>query len=262
MAKKILLIDDEKDIVQIMRKKLQTAGYEVSVAYNGKDGLDITGQEHPHLIMTDVVMPVMDGFIFYQELKSREDVRHIPVIVASAHGTTEDAFRAIGVKDFLVKPFDTQHLVNIVNSFFHGARAVNVLMATKMIYLMRSILNDTPDLNRRIDLHLTNDPASVLDESLKLRPELIVLDVDMFLNPSGQETVRALRERPELKETTILLTRSMLGDSSVFSSNREADKAVGDCLARGASHFIGALNKNSFMAIVQEYCRSNATGQK
>lgn len=257
MSKRILLIDDEKDIVQIMRKRIQAAGYEVSVAYNGKDGLEITGQEHPHLIMTDVVMPVMDGFIFYQELKSREDVRHIPVIVASAHGTTEEAFRAIGVKDFLTKPFDTQRLMDTINKFFQGTRAVNVLLATKMVYLMRSILGDSPDVARKIDLHLTNDPAGVLQEALNLRPELIVLDVDMFLKPSAQDVVRMLREHPELKETTILLTRTMLGDASMFSNNREADKAVGDCLSRGASHFIGALNKNSFMTIVQEYCRSN-----
>lgn len=255
MSKRILLIDDEKDIVQIMRKKIQAAGYEVCVAYNGKDGLEITGEEHPHLIITDVVMPVMDGFIFYQELKSREDVRHIPVIVASAHGTTEQAFLAIGVKDFLTKPFDTQLLLDTINQFFQGTRAVNVLLATKMVYLMRSIMGDSPDVARNFDLHLTNNPDGVLQEALNLRPELIVIDVDMFLKPSAQDMVRMLREHPDLKETTILLTRTMLGDTSMFSNNREADKTVGDCLARGASHFIGTLNKDSFMTVIKEYCR-------
>ena len=103
MSKRILLIDDERDIVQIMRKKVQAAGYEVSVAYNGEEGLEITEHEHPHLILTDVMMPVMDGLRFYRELKSRQDLSHIPVIVASAHGGTEDAFRVLGIKDFLNK---------------------------------------------------------------------------------------------------------------------------------------------------------------
>ena len=122
MSKRILLIDDEKDMVQIMRKKMQAAGFQVSVAYNGKDGLEITGNEHPHLILTDVVMPVMDGLTFYHELKSRQDLSHIPVIVASAHGGTEETFRALGVKDFLTKPFDTQALLDKVNLFFRQTR--------------------------------------------------------------------------------------------------------------------------------------------
>jgi len=133
MLKRILLIDDEKDIVHIMRKKIQAAGFQVSVAYNGKDGLEITGNEHPHLILTDVAMPVMDGLTFYHELKSRQGISHIPVIVATAHGGTEDAFRVLGVKDFLTKPFDSQVLLDRVNRFFCQNKAVKVVMATKML---------------------------------------------------------------------------------------------------------------------------------
>ena len=255
MTKRILLIDDEKEIVQIMRKKIQAAGYQVSVAYNGKDGLDITAQEHPHLILTDVVMPVMDGFAFYQELKTREDVSHIPVIVASAHGGTEETFRALGVKDFLTKPFDTKALLDKVNHFFEGTRAVKVLMATKMLFLMKSIISESWDATQKIDLHLTNSSSTIVEEAIDLKPNLIVLDVDMFFSPTADEVVRLLREHAQLKETTILLTRSMLGDLAALAGSRHSDKSVDNCLARGASHFIGSLNKNSFLSLIQEYCR-------
>lgn len=255
MSKRILLIDDEKDMVQIMRKKIQAAGYEVSVAYNGKDALEITEHEHPHLILTDVVMPVMDGLAFYHELKKRQDMSHIPVIVASAHGGTEETFRSLGVKDFLTKPFDSQVLLNTVNQFFHQTKAVKVLMATKMLFLMKNILNETLGAAENIDLHMTNNQAGVIDEAVSLKPDLIVLDVDMFIVPSADEVVRSMRGHPDLKETTILLTRSMLGDLAAFAGSRHPDKSVEDCLARGASHFVGSLNKNSFIAILRDYCK-------
>jgi DNA-binding response OmpR family regulator len=255
MSKRILLIDDEKDIIQIMRKKIQAAGFQVSVAYNGKDGLEITGNEHPHLILTDVVMPVMDGLTFYHELKNRQDLSHIPVIVATAHGGTEEKFRTLGVKDFLTKPFDTQVLLDKVNHFFRQTKAVKVIMATKMLFLMKNILNETLDASQKIELHMTNNQSTIVDEAVSLKPDLIILDVDMFIVPAAQEVVRLLREHHELKETTILLTRSMLGDLAALAGSRHPDKSVEDCLARGASHFIGSLNKNSFSSILQEYCR-------
>lgn len=255
MSKRILLIDDERDIVQIMRKKVQAAGYEVSVAYNGEEGLEITEHEHPHLILTDVMMPVMDGLRFYRELKSRQDLSHIPVIVASAHGGTEDAFRVLGIKDFLNKPFETQVLLDKVNGFFHENRAVNVLMATKMLYLIKSILNESWNALENINLQLTRSQATIVEEAVSLKPQLIVLDVDMFFSPTADEVVRTLRSHPDLKETTILLTRSMLGDLAALAGSRQSDKAVEDCMARGASHFIGSLNKNSLMSVIKDYCR-------
>lgn len=255
MSKRILLVDDEKDIIQMMRKKIQAAGYQVSVAYNGKDGLDITGNEHPHLILTDVVMPIMDGFTFYHELQSRQDIRHIPVIVASAHGGTEDTFRALGVKDFLTKPFDGQVLLDKVNQFFKQTKAVKVVMATKMLFLMRNIFSEAADLHQNIDWHMTNDQSTIVEESVNLKPDLIILDVDMFIVPSADEIVRTLREREELKETTILLTRSMLGDLAALAGSRQPDKSIEDCLSKGASHFIGSLNKSSMYNILKEYCR-------
>lgn len=255
MSKRILLVDDEKDMVQMMRKKMLTAGYQVSVAHNGKDGLEITAQEHPHLILTDVVMPVMDGLAFYHELKNRQDIRHIPVMVATAHGGTEETFRTLGVKDFLTKPFDGDILLNKVNTFFSDKKAVKVLMATKMLFLMRNIVAEALGMAQNINLKMSNCQSTIVQEAVDFKPDLLVLDVDMFIIPTADDIVQALRENPLLKETTILLTRSMLGDLAALAGSRHPDRSVEECLSKGASHFIGSLNKTSFMTILQEYCR-------
>ena len=142
-----------------------------------------------------------------------------------------------------------------VNHFFEGTRAVKVLMATKMLFLMKSIISESWDATQKIDLHLTNSSSTIVEEAIDLKPNLNVLDVDMFFSPTADEVVRLLREHAQLRETTILLTRSMLGDLAALAGSRHSDKSVDNCLARGASHFIGSLNKNSFLSLIQEYCR-------
>jgi DNA-binding response OmpR family regulator len=252
MSKRILLIDDEKDVVHILKKKITAAGYEVEVAYNGKEGLEITHQKHPHLVLTDVVMPVMDGFAFYSELRQSEDISHIPVIVATAYGTTEHVFRDLGAKDFLIKPFDAKTVLEKVETFFKKQKAYKVLIATKMFYLVKNILNELPEVAQRLDLHLTNHQDTLLTDARLLNPDLIILDVGLCLNPAADEVVRELRAEKDLKETNILLIRNPLGDSS--SRLKEPDQMIEDCLAKGASHFLGPLNRDSFLSAVEDYC--------
>lgn len=255
MSKRILLVDDEKDVLQVMRKKIQAAGYEVSIAYNGKEALEISSHEHPHLILTDVVMPVMDGLAFCHELKNRQDLSHIPVIVATAHGSTEETFRELGVHDFVLKPFQGDVLLNKVNSFFSDKRAVKVLLATKMLFLMKSIINESLEFLENIDLQMSNSSNTIVQEAKALKPDLLVLDVDMFIVPAADEVVDELRKSPQLKDTTILLTRSMLGDLAALAGSRHSAKSIDDCLSKGASHFVGSLNKTSFLTVLQDYCR-------
>ena len=80
----ILFIDDEPDIVECIKRKLERSGYHVGTAANGKDGLDIVSRLPFDLIVTDVAMPVMDGYTFCRELKKTKTTAHIPVIVFSA----------------------------------------------------------------------------------------------------------------------------------------------------------------------------------
>jgi chemotaxis response regulator CheB len=120
---------------------------------------------------------------------------------------------------------------------------------------MKNIFAEASELSQAIEWHMTNSQSTIVDESIQFKPDLIILDVDMFIVPSAEEIVRSLRERVELKETTILLTRSMLGDLAALAGSRHPDKSVADCLSKGASHFIGSLNKSSIVSILQEYCR-------
>ena len=114
MGKKILVIDDEPDIVKILVATLKANQYLVVTAQDGEEGLQKVVLEEPDLIIVDVMMPKMDGFTFVKRLKSREDWRSIPVIVLTAKDKMKELFEVEGVAAYLVKPFDYDELVAAV----------------------------------------------------------------------------------------------------------------------------------------------------
>ena len=109
-TKRILVVDDEADLVDMVRRKLERNGFMVEVAYNGREAIEKVSSHEFDLILTDVVMPVMDGFTFYKNLKDNPDTSKIPVIILTARSNMEGSFRALGADDFLTKPV-TAHQV-------------------------------------------------------------------------------------------------------------------------------------------------------
>jgi len=114
MAKKILVIDDEPELVDVIRKRLEANGYDVLSANNGEEGMEILLRERPDLILLDVRMPKMDGYTFVKEIGINKDVKKTPIIMLTAVDRLKDLFELEGVKDYVVKPFDTETLVSKV----------------------------------------------------------------------------------------------------------------------------------------------------
>ena len=109
--KRILIVDDEPDVIQILSVRLKAAGYEIQTAVNGEDALQKIAQKHPDLVILDAVMPKMDGFAVYKQLRTQKETAHIPVIVLTARGKMEDTFQILGVNEFMMKPFDLNKLL-------------------------------------------------------------------------------------------------------------------------------------------------------
>lgn len=117
MIKRLLIIEDEEIILELMRRKLIEEGYEVSVARNGEEGLKVMRQTKPNLILLDIVMPKIDGFGVMEEMGKDEDLKGIPVIIISNSGQPVDLDKArdLGAKDWLIKTeFDPQEVVDKV----------------------------------------------------------------------------------------------------------------------------------------------------
>ncbi len=111
MAKKILLIDDEQDLVKMLKTRLEASGFAVVTASDGEVGLQKWEQECPDLIILDITMPQMDGYTFICESKQNKNLKKVPIIVLTAREGMKDLFMWEGVRDYLVKPVDDKKLL-------------------------------------------------------------------------------------------------------------------------------------------------------
>ena len=93
--KKILVVDDDTGVLNVLRLMLEDAGYEVALAENGGEGILKAKADPPDLIISDILMPIMDGFIFYKALRKDKKTASIPILILTARGQMEDSFRAI-----------------------------------------------------------------------------------------------------------------------------------------------------------------------
>ncbi|MCK9454697.1 response regulator [Sulfurimonas sp.] len=124
LGSKIVIIDDREENLSLFRDILSPYNYDIQVALNGKDGLDIINNFEPELILLDVVMPKMDGYEVLKELKQNKLTKDIPVIFLTAKDTAEDIVKGLeeGATDYLAKPCHPKELIARVQTHLQKAR--------------------------------------------------------------------------------------------------------------------------------------------
>ena len=117
-AKHILCIEDEPEMIDLIRLILGRRGFDVIGAAGGKEGLEKVRQNPPDLVLLDLMMPDMDGWEVYQQIKADEKTKEIPVIVVTAKAQSIDKVLGLHiakVDDYIAKPFSPQDLLNSVD---------------------------------------------------------------------------------------------------------------------------------------------------
>lgn len=116
MAKKILIIDDEKDLVTVVRMRLEANGFSVSEAFSAEEGLK-KAQDRPDLILLDILLPDSDGYQVCQKLRANPQTKEIAVIIFTASSLKGLAKKAVeaGAVDYVVKPFEPKALLEKIN---------------------------------------------------------------------------------------------------------------------------------------------------
>ena len=112
MAETILVVDDDLDILELLRMNLEPEGYDVRTVSDGKQAVESASISPPDLILLDVMMPHKDGFQVIEELKNIEETKTVPVILLTARGQTEDKVHGLdtGADDYITKPFDLREV--------------------------------------------------------------------------------------------------------------------------------------------------------
>jgi CheY-like chemotaxis protein len=114
--KRILIVDDERDIVKVLMIRLQSSGYEVTTAFDGAQGVFMAHKEKPDLIILDIRMPAGDGFSVTERLKNSSHTWNIPIIflTGSPEKDAEERAMALGARFYIKKPYDPEELLDAV----------------------------------------------------------------------------------------------------------------------------------------------------
>lgn len=129
MAETILVVDDDLDILELLRMNLEPDGYEIRTASDGKQAVETATLDPPDLILLDVMMPHKDGFQVIEELKNIEETKTVPVILLTARGQTEDKVQGLdaGADDYITKPFDLREVTARVKAVLGRTRPIKYM---------------------------------------------------------------------------------------------------------------------------------------
>ena len=199
----ILVVDDEPVIRDSIAEILRLHGYQVFTASNGIEGLEAISQNIPELIISDIIMPEMNGYQFYQRVRSNSEWLWVPFIFLSAKGEDEDVRfgKELGAEDYLKKPIDAEDLLAAVIGRlkrFHQLEAVRQEEAYKPF---TDKVGETPDFvpltPRELDvlrLMVEGKNNSEIAEELVVEPSTIKSHVSNILSKLGvSNRVKAVR---------------------------------------------------------------------
>jgi two-component system, OmpR family, alkaline phosphatase synthesis response regulator PhoP len=152
-GEKILVIDDELNIVELIKYNLISNGYKVLYALNGRDGLNLAADNKPDLILLDIMLPEMDGFDVCKEMKKNKNIENIPIIMLTAKGDEFDKILGLelGAEDYITKPF-----------------SVRELLARIKVVLRRNLKEDTNDVISIGELIIYLDKHEVTKSGVKM----------------------------------------------------------------------------------------------
>ena len=138
---KILLVEDDAPLLEVMRCLLEAEGYEVSLAVNGKQALELFGTNRPNLVISDIMMPEMGGYELLESVRALQEGITVPFLFLSARTERSDVNRArsLGVDDYLFKPFEASELINAVRARLDRRRIVE-LFDTRSAHLQTVIM--------------------------------------------------------------------------------------------------------------------------
>lgn len=130
----ILIVDDEEDIIELIRYNLKTEGYSILTAQSGEQAIKIANQSRPNLIILDLMLPGMDGFEVTRYLRGNEETRDMPIVILTAKGEESDIITGLelGANDYISKPFSPKVLTARIRSILRRRKKESEILSQKI----------------------------------------------------------------------------------------------------------------------------------
>lgn len=195
----ILVVDDEQHIRNLLRQELSEEGYRVLEASNGREAIEITRQEHPDLIILDVMMPEMNGFDVAAVLKNDPKTLDIPILILSIVQDQERGYR-LGIDRYLTKPIDTEKLFAEVSTLIgQGKSQKKVMVVDENSSTVKTLADVLQERGYQV---VESNGAELLEKALSNRPDIIILSSQLG---EQQEVVKTLRFERGLENVLFLM---------------------------------------------------------
>ena len=201
--KKILICDDEVNLVALLKLHLERQGYQVVVAYDGEAGLKAVDELNPDLMLLDINMPKMGGLEVYQRLTTSFGRTRIPVIVFTTREELGDLFRDVDVDAFLPKPFEVNVLFTQIEKILNRETEPEVFLVD---------LKDNPQIQviqqalaeERFKVTLVEDLKALKEKSASSTPDFIVMEY-MQKEIGGENFINGLKLIPGLSKVSLIV---------------------------------------------------------
>lgn len=217
--KRVLFIDDDKLLGDVLTRKIEKDGYEVILVTDGAEGLHHISSDKPDLVLLDILLPTMNGYEVLEAKQKDPTLTNIPIIIISDSGQPVDMerARALGVKDYLIKArLDPQEVMNKINAYLGGPevsdKGVKRLSGQKILWV-----EDDQFLSSILAVKLSHEGsvgfyAKNGEEALEIlgreTPDIILLDL-LLPGMTGFEVLQAIRANSKMANVPIIVLSNL-----------------------------------------------------
>ena len=200
-----LVVDDDPDAVNLLRLYLKAEGYSVTGAHDGETALQLAAELQPAVILLDILMPELDGFVVLEKLKANTATQNIPVVIVSILADQEKGL-SLGAVDHLTKPIDRQHLLQSV-------RRLTGHTGLKGKFPPVLVVDDDKELADLVRIHLLGggfwaicayNGGEAIEKVGEQIPDLIILDI-LMPEMDGFEVIKALKGNPLTRHIPVII---------------------------------------------------------
>lgn len=250
MIKNILLAEDDRGTALLVKTQLEKKGYWVYTASNGIEALKVLASSPVDLLITDVVMPKMDGVDLYEAVKKDPKTENLPIIIVTDKAIFKESFTSLGVSNFVEKTTDISKLLEKILTIQKHEDEVKkypkILVTGSHKAVLDQMLAALKGLRYlAIPAHTSED---IMSKALTMTPHVIVMDVLFQDNASTHELIRALRCFNFLSQTKIITYAFFPEELGMDVEAVESVKiAMAQCSQAGADKYIGRFNQGFFV---------------
>lgn len=259
MKKKILIVDDEHEVVNFLKRKLENDDFEPIVAYDGNQGLRIMANQKVDAVIIDSVMSEMDGYTFCKRVKEIKDYKEIPILVCTAYADEERQFRKLGIDDYIVKPFKFDYLFEslnrVLNQISHKIKFKKVLVQSDQKIGIEAAVQQIKEYGFRIDVEVVPENANIIEEAIRYQSDILLFNA-LHHDQAPEIVITSLKSYVEFKDLKIVLYADR---GELDRKGKNCDMFLEDlreqCRQAGADGWMGPLTRDSFLNLMFEYCK-------